>query len=86
MTDGHKCSADYKALPREIWNINLLWNENLTFYEPNQNELITLWLLQYESALIHQGVLLKLVIFKNLDKMVIFGFIGHDKFNFIIKM
>lgn len=60
----------------------------LTFYEPNQNEIITLWLLKYDSALIHQGVLLKLVIFKNLHKLVIFNFIGidHDKFKFILKI
>lgn len=29
------------------------------------------------------GVLLKFVIFKNLPKMVIFGFIGHAKYDLI---
>ena len=42
--------------------------------------------MQDESAVIHQGVLLKLVVFKNLPKVVIYSFIGHAKFNFIIKM
>ena len=54
--------------------MKLLCNENLIFYEPNRNEIITLWLLKYESALIHQGVLLKFVIFKNISKIVIFRF------------
>ena len=57
-----------------------------TLYEYNQKEIITPWLLQYESAVIHQGLFLKFVIFKNLPKIAIFGFMGHAKFNFIIKM
>ena len=58
----------------------VIMNENLTFYKSNQNVSLCM------SAVIHQGVLLKFVIFKNFPKMVIFGFIGHAKFNFIIKI
>ena len=43
VTNRHKSSANYKALPLKIWNSKLLLNENLTFYEPNQNEIITLY-------------------------------------------
>ena len=57
-----------------------------TLYEYNQKEIITPWPLQYESAVIHQGVFLKFVIFKNLPKIAIFGFMGRAKFSFIIKM
>ena len=77
VTNRHKCSAKYKPIPLEI---KLLWNENLTFYDPKQNEIVTLWLLQYESAVTHKRVLLKFAIFKNFSKKVIFGFIGHAKF------
>ena len=83
MTNVCKFSASYKILSPYIWNIKLLWNEYLTVYEPNQNEITSLWILPSESALIHQGVLLKYGMFKIIHIMVIFGFIGHVKFIFL---
>ena len=58
MADRHKYSENYKALTLEIWKIELLWYENLAFYKSTRNEIITLQLFQYESAVIQQGILL----------------------------
>ena len=44
------------------------------------------WFFQYVSAMIPEGVTFEIWNFKVLPKMVIFGYIGHAKFNFIIKI
>lgn len=38
VTNKHRYSSNFEALTLEI---QVLWNENLTFYEPNQDEIIS---------------------------------------------